>query len=124
MKRSTKLDYSFFFKLIDRLNYPNKSENLKYNSSSCDINYTYRVINEISRRQAKKIKEILKNLKNKLESVIENNNLGSIENWSLYIIYLEKLNNNKIVLNFGLECIKPPASNFKKNNSFIYSIDI
>ena len=83
---------------------------------------TYNVIPKISSKQSKRVKEVLGNLEKELGDIIKKNNLGSVDNWELYVVYLEKVD-GKIVISFGLECIKP-VGKFKKGNAFSCSINL
>lgn len=109
-----------FFKLVDKCEYPNVSGDLGENTIGWES--TYSVIPEISSKQSKKVKEVLKNLEKELGEIIKKNNLGSVDNWELYVVYLEKVK-DKLMISFGLECIKP-FGKFKKGNAFSCSINL
>ena len=116
----SKIDLLGFFKLVDDCNYPNINENLGENTVGWES--TYSVIPKISSKQSKRVKEVLANLEKELEDIIKKNNLGSVDNWELYVVYLEKVK-DKLMISFGLECIKP-IGKFKKGNAFSCSINL
>jgi hypothetical protein len=109
-----------FFKLVNDCKYPNVSENLGENTVGWES--TYNVIPKISSKQSKRVKEVLANLEKELEDIIKKNNLGSVDNWKLYVVYLEKVK-DKLMISFGLECVKP-IGKFKKGNAFSCSINL
>ena len=116
----SKINLLDFFKLVDNCKYPNISEDLGENTIGWES--TYSVIPKISSKQSKRVKEVLGNLEKELGDIIKKNNLGSVNNWELYVVYLEKVE-NKLVISFGLECIKP-VGKIKKGIAFSCSINL
>jgi hypothetical protein len=116
----SKIDLLGFFKLVDGCKYPNVSKDLGENTIGWES--TYNVISNISSKQSKKVKDVLGDLEKELGDIIKKNNLGSVDNWELYVVYLEKVG-GKLVISFGLECIKP-VGKFKKGNAFSCSINL
>ena len=117
---STKLDIFKFIKLVENSNYPNIDKDLSNNIIEWDDNLV--LIKKLNSNQVKSLKNILGNLSEEITNILIKNKLGSVENWSLYVSYIELIN-NKYSVSFGLECIKP-FSKIKSGECFSCSIPL
>lgn len=116
------LDICDFIDLVVNCNYPNKDKNLKEEILYWDNNFI--LIDKLNSQEIKNLKKVLGNLKNEVTPILDKNKLGSVDNWRLYVVYLEKSKiGGRYSLGFGMECIKP-FSNFSKGNCFSFSIKI
>jgi hypothetical protein len=110
-----RLDIYKFIELVENSNYPNiDKKELSKNIIQYDSNFV--LLKKLNFNQVRKLKNILSNLSEEITDILNKNNLGSIENWELYVSYVEH-ENNKYFIGFGFECIKP-FSKFKKGECF------
>ena len=95
------LDIFDFIDLAVNCNYPNKDINLKEEILNWDNNFI--LIDKLNSQEIKNLKKVLGNLKNEVTPILDKNKLGSIDNWKLYVVYLEKSKiGGRYSLGFGM----------------------
>ena len=128
-KGSNRIDILDFFELVKgKIDYPKISNDFVENSVNGDYSdLTYRVFNKnstLSSTQSKKVFDSFSNLRNNISDYIKGKNIGNIDNWELFAIFLELRNGGKeISLFFSLESTKD-FSNCKKGSVIDYEVKL
>ncbi len=108
LQRKNRLTIIDFFSLLKNVNYSRKDGNA-LDSVPMDYNCTWlffqkyqNCFGELNKDMSKSIKDALDNLETKAEEIFSRNNLGKMDPWVLFTIYLEEVN-KKPVISFGFE---------------------
>ena len=108
LKRPKKLTMIDFFGMLEFTNFPKKDEEaLKSYPIEYDCTWKFfkkygNFCGELNRDQSENIREVLANLEDRAKEIFSRNNLGKMDPWVLFTVYLEEVN-NKPVISFGFE---------------------